>query len=198
MIFGAYYIWQGAANFIRTGGRGVVQSTEHAQVVSTATAVQITRIATSAAELIRPSATPVPECHDFRVSVPEAVVREDASMNARPVTALRQGTIVCVLAHEGEWYAIDMDDSPRRISLAYMHETIIEAINPTPTPSITPTPSDTFTPLPTVTITPSVEPTSTVTPLPTDTRDPRITNTPGPTRTPTPTITPTPRTYQSA
>ena len=53
-----------------------------------------------------------------------------------------------------EWYSIDLNPSTRRIELAYMHESIIEAVNPTPTPSITPTPSNTVSPPPTVTLTP--------------------------------------------
>lgn len=196
LIFGAYYIWQGAANFLRTGGLGVVEATQQAEIVDTATAVRITRMATQAAAVIRPSATPV-ECADFRVIVPNAIVREQPAPNAPIVTGLMQNTIVCVLGHEPgtEWYAIDQNRDTRRPELAYMHESVIEAVNPTLTPSITPTPSNTFTPLPTVTNTPLPLPTETPEPQPTATRDRR---TPLPSSTPSPTITPTPITIQSA
>lgn len=193
LIFGAYSIFQGAANFIRTGGQGVVEATQHAQVVDTATAFRVTRMATQAAALL-PSATPLPECEDFRVIVPNAIVREQPAPNAPIVTGLMQNTIVCVLSREPgtEWYAIDQNRDTRRAELAYMHESVIEAVNPTLTPSITPTPSNTFTPLPTVTNTPV--PSATRIP-PTATRDRR---TPLASSTPIPTITPTPITIQSA
>lgn len=196
LIFGAYYIWQGAANFVRTGGMGVVEATERAQIVSSATAVRVTRMATQGTTP-RASATELPECQDFRVIVPNAIVRELPAPNAAIVTGLTQGTTVCVLNREAgtEWYAIDQNPDTRRPDLAYMHETVIEAVNPTPTPSITPTPSNTYTPLPTVTNTPVPSATRTPRPLPTETRDRR---TPLPTSTPIPTITPTPNTIQSA
>ena len=49
LIFGGFYIWQGAANFIRTGGMGVVEATEQARVVASATAIRVTRLATQGA-----------------------------------------------------------------------------------------------------------------------------------------------------
>lgn len=197
LIFGAYYIFQGATNFFRTGGMGIVEATQQAQIISTATAVRVTRMATQAVAALRPSATPLPECQDFRVIVPNAIVRETPASNGTIVTGLTQGTTVCVLSRvEGsEWYAIDQNPDTRRAELAYMHETVIEAVNPTPTPSITPTPSNTFTPLPTVTNTPVPLPTDTPRPQPSATRDRR---TPLASSTPIPTPTPTPLTIQSA
>jgi len=185
---------QGTANFMRTGGLGVVEATERAQIVSSATAVRVTRMATQEAVQARPSATPLPECQDFRVIVPNAIVRETPASNGAILTGYTEGTIVCVLARETgtEWYAIDQNPDTRRAELAYMHESVIEAVNPTPTPSITPTPSNTFTPLPTVTNTPLPSATSTPRPNPTATRDLRTPDTP------VPTITPTPNTIQSA
>jgi len=195
LIFGAYTIWQGATNFIRTGGMGVVEATQRAQIVNSATAVRVTRLATQAS-VIRPSATPLPECLDFRVIVPSAIVRELPASNGTVITGLTEGTIVCVLSREPgtEWYAIDQNRDTRRPELAYMHESVIEAINPTTTPSITPTPSNTFTPFPTVTNTPIPVATDSPEPLPTQTRD---TRTPLASSTPIPTITPTPITIQS-
>ncbi|MBE2271248.1 MAG: hypothetical protein IAE80_23645, partial [Anaerolinea sp.] len=107
LIFGAYYIMQGTANFMRTGGLGVVEATERAQIVSSATAVRVTRMATQEAVQARPSATPLPECQDFRVIVPNAIVRETPASNGAILTGYTEGTIVCVLARETgtEWYA---------------------------------------------------------------------------------------------
>jgi hypothetical protein len=200
LIFGVYYVWQGAATFIRTGGMGVVEATQRAEIVSSATAVRVTRMATSAAAVVRPTSTPVPECQEFAVIVSDAIVREEPSLRGTIVTEYQMGTVVCMLEHvaNSEFYAIDLTPDNRRIELAYMHETLIEAVNPTLTPSITPTPSDTFTPLPTVTLTPSLTPTREPSPMATDTRDPRHTDTPAPTRTPTPTITPSTQPFQSA
>jgi hypothetical protein len=194
LVFGAYYVWQGVQTFMRTGGLGVVEATERAQEIRTATAIRVTERATVALTLF-PTATPPPSCTDFRVIVPAAIVREGASTSSAVVTQFTQGTMVCVLSHEGEWYSIDLNPSTRRIEPGYMHEVLIEADNPTLTPSITPTPSDTVTPAPTVTPIPA---TITPSPLPSYTRDPRDTNTPLPTLTLTPTPSNTPPLFQSA
>lgn len=169
LVFGAFYLYQGAQNFLRTGGLGVEEATARAQVVSSATAEQSTSIATRAVTTPRPTFTPVPECSEFRVSVPNAIVRESPSENGRLITGLNQGTTVCVLGREegSEWYSIDENPDTRRVELAYMHETVIEAVNPTPTPSITSSPLPTVTPAPTETpsntplVTDTFEPTNT-------------------------------------
>jgi len=199
LVFGIFYVLQGVQTFLRTGGLGVVESTQRAVEISSATAERVTRMATSASTL-RPTATLVPPCTDFRVTALAGIVREGPSTEAAVSTQLREGTIVCVLGREdgSEWYSIDLNPSTRRIELAYMHESIIEAVNPTLTPSITPTPSDTVTPAPTVTLTPVPTRTLTPTPLPTSTRDPRLTNTPVPTATPTFTPSMTPPLFESA
>jgi hypothetical protein len=199
LVFGIYYIWQGAQTFLRTGGLGVVEATARAQDVSTATAQIVTRMATIPATLL-PTATDIPPCQEFRVSVPAGIVREGASTSSAVVTQFRQNEIVCVMGKDAgsEWYTIDLNPSTRRLELAYMHETIIEAVNPTLTPSITPTPSNTVSPPPTVTLVPTERPTRTSTPIPTPTRDPRDTDTPFPTATLTPTPSDTPQLFQSA
>jgi hypothetical protein len=199
LVFGIYYVWQGVQTFLRTGGLGVVEATARAQDVSTATAQIVTRIANAPPTLL-PTATEVPPCQDFRVSVPAGIVREGPSTSSPVVTQFRQNEIVCVLGKDdgSEWYTLDLNPSTRRIEIAYMHETIIEAVNPTPTPSITPTPSNTVSPPPTVTLVPTERPTATSTPIPTATRNPRDTDTPFPTATQTPTPSDTPQLFQSA
>lgn len=199
LVFGVYYVWQGVQTFLRTGGLGVVEATERAQNISTATAVGVTRMAPLPATLL-PTSTDVPPCQEFRVSVPAGIVREGPSTSSAVVTQFRQGETVCVMGREAdsEWYSIDLNPSTRRIELAYMHETIIEAVNPTPTPSDTLTPSNTVSPPPTVTPVPTERPTRTASPLPSYTLDPRFTDTPIPTLTPTPTPSETPELFQSA
>jgi hypothetical protein len=185
VVFGVYYLWRGFQSYVQSGGLGVIESTSQAVEVGTATAQQIIQARPTA----RPTFTPIPDCVPFVVSVPSAIVREAPATNAPMVTAWDQGTAVCVVGRapeNAEWYIVDGNPATRRIDFAYMHETIIEAVNPTLTPSRTFTPPPTVTPLPT-------EPaTRSPTPAPTATIDPDSTDTPTATRTQTPTITPTP------
>ncbi len=185
LVFGLFYLWQGLQTFFRTGGLGVVEATQRAQVVSTATSERSTRVQLSGINDVtpRPTNTPVPECQDFVVSVPNAIVRDAPASGGAIVTSLNEGESVCVLGlePETEWYVIDQTPGTRRLDLAYMHETVIRAVNPTVTPSRTPSP------LPTVTEAPTDTPTISPTPRPTQpprTPDPQITDTPEPTLTP--------------
>lgn len=178
LVFGLYYIWLGVQNFLRTGGGGLAESTQRAEIIATATAVSLrpTRVAVSA--------TPIPECQDFIVIVPSANVRKAPNQESTVVTVFRENQTVCVLGKEisnAEWYVVDLRPESRRLELAYMHESVLQAVNPTPTVTRTPTP------LPTLTETPSPIPSDTPLPQATETRDPGLTNTPLPTVTPTPT-----------
>lgn len=185
VVFGGFYLWQGAQNFIRTGGLGVEEATRRAEIVSTATTERLaTRPPTR--EITQQIATPIPDCTEFRVIVPNAIVRESPTTSGAVIRGLTQGVGVCVLGRASdEWYTVDGDPDTRRRELAYMHESVIEATNPTATASITSTPLPTVTdfPTPTITLSPTTEPT--------ETRDPELSDTPRPTRTPTPTPQPT-------
>src|SRR5262245_9580170 len=85
LVFGGYYLWLGAQNFLRTGGKGVVEATERAVIVSTATAQSFipTHLPTSPF-----TPTTVPECLAFIVSVPNARVRQSPSENAPTIDSL--------------------------------------------------------------------------------------------------------------
>ncbi|MGL4648882.1 MAG: SH3 domain-containing protein [Caldilineaceae bacterium] len=161
LVFGGFYLLQGAQTFLRTGGLGVQEATERAQLVSSATAERVTRMATQPVEL-RPSATPQPECQDFRVIVPNAVVREQPNADSGIVTGLTQGEVVCVLGRAGvpDWYLVDLNPATRRLDEAYMNEVVIEAVNPTPTslPTVTPAPTLPPTDTPPASATPSPAP----------------------------------------
>ncbi len=188
VILGVYYLWQGFRMYLQTGGLGIIEATEQAQVIATATA---DRLLSMPQPTLQPSLTPIPECKQFVVSVPSAIVRERASTNAPIVTSWNQGTLVCMIERapeNEEWFVVDGNPETRRIEFAYMHETVIRAVNPTPTPSRTPTPLATVTPLPTgtATLSPTPQPTATVDPRATDT--PTITPSATPTATYTPTI----------
>jgi len=181
LVFGLYYVWLGVQNFLRTGGRGVVETTERAVIVATITAQNLPP--TQGVTLV-PSFTPIPPCESFIVIVPNARVREQPSENAAVVTSFFENDPVCVVGRpstNSEWYTIDQRPETRRLEVAYMHESVIAAVNPTATPT------DTVTPLPTVTATLSPTVTETPIPRPTETRDPTIPDTPTPTLSPTPT-----------
>lgn len=175
-VFGMYYLWLGFTNYVNSGGLGILEATEQVVIIATTTAEQIQtqQVAITAP----PSATPMPECQDFRVRVPSAVVRQGPSTASTPLDQLSQGETVCVITREteSEWYLIDNNPTTRRIEAAYMHEDIIEALNPTMTPT------NTLTPAPSVTLEPA---TRTPIPPPTITPDANATETPTPTASPT-------------
>ena len=186
-------MWQGVRSYLRSGGLGILETTEQAQIVASATA---NRLQSLPQATLHPTFTPIPDCKAFVVSVPNAIVRERASTNSPIVTSWPEGTQVCMIdraPEDPEWYVVDGNPQTRRIEFAYMHESVIEAVNPTPTPSRTTTPLPTVTPVPTGT------PTLSPTPWPTATPNPRATATPSLTPSRTPTVTPTPTTaFESA
>jgi hypothetical protein len=192
LVFGVYYVWTGIRDFLRTGGLGITEATQRAAIVTTATVERrVTQQAGAAVEATRrPTSTPVPECMDFVVNVPVAVVRSAPSTRGDVVVQLRQGETVCVVgraSENSEWYLIDSNPRTRALEAVYMHQDIIEAMNPTPTPSRTMTPLPTVTP--TFSLTPSESPVPTIAPTmtPSPTNDPNLTDTPTPTITPSPT-----------
>jgi hypothetical protein len=135
LVFGIYYVWVGLRNFFQTSGLGVIEATERAVIISTATAERVQQVETLRPSP-RPTATPVPACQDFEVTAPSAIVREQPNTSAAIVTSFRQGTIVCVVDHlpDSEWYVIDAIRR-RAASTRPRHESIAWAMNPTLTPS---------------------------------------------------------------
>jgi len=156
IVFGLYYLWFGLRNFMTTGVT-VVESTHQAIQRHTATAVRIQEIAFNAPSPL-PTFTPIPPCQDFAGNVREAIVRQAPDIRSRIVSARKQGATVCVIAAlpNTDWYLIDDNPLTRRIDKVYMHRDIINALNPTATPTrtFTPLPTDT----PTVTFTPRARP----------------------------------------
>ncbi|HVU11250.1 MAG TPA: SH3 domain-containing protein [Phototrophicaceae bacterium] len=199
LVFGLFYIWQGFQAFLRTGGQGVVEATQRADTFNTATEQRIQDIATLPATLL-PTDTPPPPCQNFTVIVPAGIVRNAPSTESPVQTQFRLGSIVCVLGQvpDSDWYSIDVNPNTKRIEQGYMNAVVIEAADPTPTPSKTLIPSATVSPPPTVTITPSPKPTRTPSPLPSYTLNPNFTKTPLPSLTPSPRPSDTPQPFQSA
>ncbi len=180
-VMGAFYLWQGVNDFIQTEGRGILESRTLQAEVSTATAIQITLRAGDVRVTGLPTGTPIPECMDFIVIVERANIREEPQVQGQFIQTVDEGNTLCALSISGDWYLLDLNPNTRRIETGYIREDLVEAINPTPTPS------NTFTPAPTVTNLPTNTPSITPTPRPTNTVNPDVTNTP----TPSPTATPT-------
>jgi hypothetical protein len=185
VVFGGYFIYAGIRNYMA----GSLQGAFIAQTTRSAGATpSFDPNMTPTLDLrftLAPSRTPVPACQDFVVIVPEAIIRECASTNCAIKDVRHDGDVVCVLERDyeqAEWYIIDLDDSRFFTDLAYMHESLLRAVNPTPTPTITPSPAPTNTPTEGVTLPPGVSPTPT--PTESGVRFPTITPTPMPTSPP--------------
>lgn len=191
VVFGGYYVWTGVRDFIRAGGMGVVEATQRAGLIASATLNRVATITQAAPQItLRPSPTPLPPCVDFEVIPGVAIIRERPSTASAIVDQIPLGTIVCVLGREpapnDDWYLIDTQPRTRRLDAGYMRADLIRAVNPTLTPSRTVPPPPTVTPLPATNT-----PTPTETPAATDTPTVTATRTPSPTRaaglvTPTP------------
>ncbi len=179
LVFGIYYVWLGIQSFLRSGGRGIIESTRSAAIVSSATA----EFVQTGVPTVKPTTTPFPPCIPFVVIVPNARVRAAASDSGAILTSFFMGDTVCVegrAAPDSVWYIIDWKPETRRVDIAYMHESVIEAKNPTPTATLSPTTPPSVTPPPT--LTPSRTPKVTMTDTPeatvTSTHKPTITRTP--------------------
>jgi len=178
-VFGLYYLWTGVQGYLSGEFNVTPEGEPGAEAPFNPEFVMREHTATPL-----PSATPLPECLDFAVSVSSAIVRSEPTTTSAILDTLPEGEMVCVIArfNDTEWFLVDRNRRTRRLETAYMHDDVIDALNPTPTPTDTVTPAPTITPLPT-------EP-ATITPIPTisPTRDPDITDTPTPSPTPTPTL----------
>jgi len=180
---GGYYLWTGVRDYIRAGGLGIVEATQRADIIASATQARAV-VFTAAAPVVTlfPSPTTVPPCQDFEVAAPVAIIRDRPSTNGAIVEQLPQGSVVCVIGRAGgdpesEWYMLDSNPRTRRLDEAFMREDVILPLNPTFTPSRTVTRPPTVTPIPTtpspisptpsatLTVTPSVTPTNTLPPV---------------------------------
>jgi hypothetical protein len=167
LVFGLYYVWIGVRDFL-ANGPAPLNATQQAQQQLTAVFEQAAN--QSALPTARPTLTPMPTCQRYTVRVEEVNVRAGPDVSADFIEKRLQGTEICVMGLEGDttWFLIDMDPESRGIDAGYIRSDLLEAANPSPTPSLT------VPPAPTITLTPSHTPTAT----------PTITNTPS--RTPRP------------
>ena len=186
IVFGGYFIYAGVRNYMASGLQGAFLAQATRSAADTPSAFDLDVTATLDLRFTpAPSRTPVPDCQDFAVTVPEAIIRECASTNCAIKDVRHEGDVVCVLERDyvqAEWYIIDLDESRFFTDLAYMHESLMQAVNPTPTPTITPSPQPTGTP--TAVDVPPPDASATPPPSGSEVRFPTITPTPTPTLTP--------------
>lgn len=182
LVMGMYYLWQGGLSYLSTGGLGVAEATQRAQLVATSTAEQAQLNARPTFTPI-PTFTDVPACQTFTVSVDSAVVRQFPTTNSPQLEVWNQATEVCVVQQlvGTDWYQIDWKPLTKRIDEAYMHRDVIEPLYPTPTPTDTKTPLPSVTPI-LITLVPTNDPNipPTVTPIPLPTVTPVMSLTPAP------------------
>jgi hypothetical protein len=184
LVFGGYYIWRGVIAFFESNGN----------IAAPATYAVIEKQTPTLGEEDMPTidfgagAMPTERsCQDFRVSVIRARVRECPKETCATLSMPSQGTKICVyglVLQAPDWYEINISPDEPFPRTGYMHTSVLDALNPTKTPTRT------YTPLPTVSPVPSPTPSRTFTPLPTRTPHPAApaTWTPTPTHTPAPPI----------
>ena len=182
IVFGGYFIYAGVRNYMASGLQGAFLAQATRSAADTPSALDLDVTATLDLRFTpAPSRTPVPDCQDFVVTVPEAIIRECASTNCAIKDVRHAGDVVCVLERDyvqAEWYIVDLDESRFFTDLAYMHESLMQAVNPTLTPTTTPTSEPTGTPTAVDAQPPEASPT--VMPSGSEVRFPTITPTPTP------------------
>ena len=197
LVFGGYYVWIGLLNFLENQGDITAVVTREAFASATASSSNPTARPTLF-QVFTPS--PLPPCLEFEVSVERAIYRKapcsDDELCPR-VDSMTFGTEICVYGRANEnpeWFVVELNPGGAFRDIVYMHESVVEATNPTPTPTVT------FTPLPTVSPAPSDTPTRTPIPSPTSPPEPTAAETALPDSAPSggttipaaPTVTPAP------
>ena len=149
LVLGVFFLLQGLRSFSPGVNPASLSTTRQAQAELTEIASEnVDRFATQTA---RPTTTPIPPCQEFTIRTTMANVRSAPDLEAEVLDRLPEGTTMCVIqtaASSSEWHLIDLNPNTRRIETAYMHHSVLRAVNPTPRPSAT------LTPIPLATITP--------------------------------------------
>ena len=197
-VFGGYYVWVGFINFLEDQGDITARATRNVFASATAEAAPDNILPTL---FMAPATfTPLPPCKWFEVSVESAVYREcpdQNNVNCPIRDVIPYGTELCIygrVPNNAEWYVVELNPEGAYRDTVFIHESVVDALDPTPTvtptnepldlPTISPMPSDT--PLPTATPTETPDPNT----VPSPTLVPSI---PAPTIPPslTPSMTPT-------
>lgn len=164
MVFGGYLLWTGFMNWVDEGSQGarLVQQTRVSGASATAEAFY-----NRPTLALFPSITPIPACEYFTVRGPDAAfVRECPSSECKDVSFVNPDVSVCVVGRgddpqynrASEWLKVILEPDSVLPDIYYMHQSVLRAVNPTPTrtPTFEPLPTITRTPRPTST--PSIEP----------------------------------------
>ena len=187
IVFGGYFVWVGLLSFLQDHGDITAPATRAANASATAEAAPVVVLPSP---FMPATFTPLPDCQWFRVDVPKAVYRECPSKdnNECPIRAeVEYGTELCIYSRvpgNSEWYVVELNPGGSYRDTVFMHESVLEAVNPTVTPAPTITPGPTITPVPTFTPAPMVLPSITPTPTAPPDASPTLT----PTLTPSPTL----------
>ena len=141
LVLGVFFLFQGLRSFSPGVNPESNSATLQAQAELTEIASQnADRFATQTA---RPTATPIPPCQEFTIRTAMANVRAEPDIDAEVLDRLPEGTTICVIQPASspiEWHLIDLNPNTRRIETAYMHISVLRAVNPTPRPTATVTP----------------------------------------------------------
>lgn len=158
LVFGVFRVLVGIQSFFQTGG--VLRPSASAIAIETAAAAEGTSSRPDTLVTRYPTMTALPTCQDYVVRPGAQVinVRRQPSTTAAVEETLSEGSPVCVLAIQGEWYVIDRDIRTRRVEEGYIFEGLLASTLPTPTPTrmalaaatitLTPSPTPTRTPRP--------------------------------------------------
>lgn len=170
-VFGGFALYTGVLNFLSGGGNITAPATATSAIALEQTNVALNRPISPDEVTLQiptrlPTRTPLPPCLEFRVVVVKARVR-DCPKDTCPTqdTMLSQGATVCVFGTVPEapdWYQVNLRPDSSYPEIAYMHESVLDAVRPTVRPTRTPTGVR----LATVTPIPTASPTRTYTPLP--------------------------------
>lgn len=180
LVFGGYSVWIGFLSYLDDQGNITAQITRQAVASATARVAPSMKLPT----LYMPATfTPLPPCQWFKVNVDRAVYRECPSKDNRqcPIRdTVTFGTELCVYSRSPdnpEWYIVELNPGGAYRDTVFIHESVVESANPTPTATQTPVPLPTDNPTPTATPFPESIPDSTGTPflpLPTVTPPPTL------------------------
>jgi hypothetical protein len=169
LVFGGYFLWRGLVGYLEASGNITAPATTEALLKQTATVGAQSPVPTIDLFLANGTRTAPRTCQDFRVSVLRARIRECPKDTCNTLLMPAQGTRICVYGpatDAPDWYEINIDPSAPIAQIGYMHNSVLDAINPTKHPTQTPTPLPTVTPIPTATPTPTRTPPPSATPNP--------------------------------
>ncbi|MBI5959990.1 MAG: hypothetical protein HY866_14720 [Chloroflexi bacterium] len=190
MIFGGYFVWVGFLDFLEDQGDITAQVTRQAVNTATALSAPVGRLPT---QYMPATFTPLPPCQWYKVNVERAVYRDCPSKDNTqcPIRdVVTYDTEMCVYSRapeNPEWYIVELNPGGAYREIVFMHESVLEPVNPTPTVTATATPLPPASPTPFYTATPSDTPLPSITPAPT--QPPVLDASPSPAL---PTITPLP------